>query len=114
MASTYERGLHEIGPGVWAPQLARDVLGIWSAPSWRCDGGITMSRLVGRRRSLVLLAMPLVLGLAACEPVPHPTFHGAQSPASAVTFRLLSGDASQAVVTATAAGQCPREDQVTR
>ena len=64
-----------------------------------------MRAFVGRTRGWALLAVPLVFALAACEPVTHPSFTVRESPESAVTFRLLSGDASQAVVTATAAGQ---------
>jgi len=63
-----------------------------------------MRTLVRRTRWWALLAAPLVLALAACEPVAHSSFTVRESPASAVTFRLLSGDASQVVVTATAAG----------
>ena len=64
-----------------------------------------MKRLVGRRGWLALIGLPLVLGLAGCEPVPHPSFTVRESPDSAVTLRLLSGSASHAVVTATAAGE---------
>jgi hypothetical protein len=65
-----------------------------------------MGRSVVRRPwFFTLLALPVVLGLAGCDPVPHPSFTVRESPDSAVTFQLLAGDASHAVVTATAAGE---------